>query len=697
MHYRPEIDGLRTIAVLSVLFYHAGLTAWNTPIFSGGYIGVDVFFVISGYLIGFIVLKAIQENRFSFLDFYERRARRILPALFAVCLFTVPFSLYLMLPLALKEYGGSLFSTSLFGSNIFFLFQDSYESEASALKPLLHTWSLSVEEQFYLFFPPLILATYIYARKFIKHVLVLGFILSLIAAQAVSKSHPDLAFMLIFTRGWELLAGVLLAYYELTRKASPSSRILPIIGAGLVMGAIFIMDHDTQHPSLITALPVIGTVLIIHFARGQDLISKILMSRFFVFTGLISYSLYLWHQPVFAFLRLNQDEPLSLVQKVFALLVSYGLAVLSYYFIEQPFRQKNTIGKKALWSFSIVGTLAFTALGLWLYNTPVTIDEASPIKRAIQQAQIIHGNALERNGQNCSSLEPGQTPCTFDFNTLNPFPQIENSQDLGIAVSLSKPLTSSTWITIGDSHLKTLHIPLYEQLLSQKETNGLTFLPLAGNSCMYILGLEMLNAKFPCLEGYNTARRKFILGAKNPIVLFGGRLPLYISTQRFDNQDGGVERGEPTTEITVTSTKTKASLEDIKDHTVKTIQELLNNDVKVVLIYPIPEVGWNVPKTLLKQFNNGAQTLKTISTQYSVFQERMQQSYEVYDAIPDHPNLLRIYPEHYFCNTQIKGQCVANIGTDIYYRDDDHLSLAGGRILMQHILKAANEYWRGQP
>ncbi|MEH6568444.1 MAG: acyltransferase, partial [Halioglobus sp.] len=298
--YRPEIDGLRAIAVLAVVLYHAEFAIFGGDPFTGGYIGVDVFFVISGYLITSIIVREIKRESFSFQRFYERRARRILPALFTVMAATLPFAWLYLLPKAMKEYAGSLLSSLFFGSNIWFWREDSYTAEPSALKPLLHTWSLSVEEQFYVLFPVFLLLVWRFAKQHALSILLLGFVICLQIAQIGSAQTPEAAFFLLPFRGWELLAGSILALLELQRGRAPggfAAWSMPAVGLGLIFLSVLVFDEQTQHPSYVTLVPVIGSMLIIWFSDPGSSFTRILGGRIFVGLGLISYSFYLWHFP----------------------------------------------------------------------------------------------------------------------------------------------------------------------------------------------------------------------------------------------------------------------------------------------------------------------------------------------------------------------------------------------------------------
>jgi len=208
MNYRREIDGIRALAVIPVIFFHAGFS-----LFSGGYVGVDVFFVISGYLITGIVMAEVTRGTFSIADFYERRIRRILPALFLVVVVCVPVAFLVLLPADLKEFGQSLIAVATFSSNVFFWSQSGYFHGAAELKPLLHTWSLAVEEQFYVLFPLLLLFMWRWGRKWTVAILLTLAVASLLLAEWGALNKPIATFFLLPTRAWELLLGSLVAFY----------------------------------------------------------------------------------------------------------------------------------------------------------------------------------------------------------------------------------------------------------------------------------------------------------------------------------------------------------------------------------------------------------------------------------------------------------------------------------------------------
>ena len=347
INYRPEIDGLRAIAVISVIFYHAKLTLFDYKIFEGGFIGVDIFFVISGYLISLLILKELEATgKFSFSYFYERRARRILPALIVVIMASLPLGWIYLLPESFIEFIKSILYSLGFTSNFYFHFSGlQYGTEDGLLKPFLHTWSLSVEEQFYIFFPIILIIIYNFFKKYLLTVLLLGFILSLLIAEWSSRNYPSASFYFLHTRMWELIAGSLLAYFEISGKRLANNNrlnsILPFLGILLIGYSIIFFNDKIFHPSFYTVLPVIGVCLIIWFSNKDEIITKILSTKILVGTGLISYSMYLWHYPIFAFARIKSDIP-SQYDKFEWIILTILLSIISYFFIEKFFRNKKT-------------------------------------------------------------------------------------------------------------------------------------------------------------------------------------------------------------------------------------------------------------------------------------------------------------------------------------------------------------------
>lgn len=362
MNYRREIDGLRALAVLPVILFHAGFET-----FSGGFVGVDVFFVISGYLITTIILAELEQGKFSIAKFYERRARRILPALFLVMLVCIPFACFWLLPHHFVEFCRSLLAVVFFSSNILFWRESGYFANAAAEKPLLHTWSLAVEEQYYLLFPLFLMLFWRYGKRRILLMLGLVFVISLVLAQILADLKPAATFYLLPTRGWELLIGAFAAFYlsqaNLKEFNKGVGEVGGWLGVLLIFYAVFTYSKATPFPSLYALVPTLGAVLIILFATQQTNVGKFVGNKAFVGIGLISYSAYLWHQPLFAFAKqIGFTEAGNFVFLILSA-VAVFLAYISWRFVEAPFRLAQKISAIVILKIFIVFAAGFVIFG----------------------------------------------------------------------------------------------------------------------------------------------------------------------------------------------------------------------------------------------------------------------------------------------------------------------------------------------
>ncbi|MFT5117312.1 MAG: peptidoglycan/LPS O-acetylase OafA/YrhL [Kiritimatiellia bacterium] len=365
-NYRPEIDGLRAIAVLPVMLFHAGIGP-----FSGGYIGVDIFFVISGFLITNIIYRDVSEGKFTFSGFYERRARRILPTLYFVLFVSILAAWFVLIPVDFIDFSRNLIGSVTFSSNITLWLQQDYFDQAAELKPLLHTWSLAIEEQYYLFFPILLIVLYRYAKNRIFLVIFSIMLLSLCLSHWGAYNKPSSTYYLLPTRAWELLVGSIIAllHYQdnwshVQHKINKYANLLSIMGLVLVVLPMVTYDEHTPFPSMWTLPPIMGAVLLILYSQPKTIVYKFLSHRFFVGIGLISYSAYLWHQPMYAFMRqqalFDASSELMLIAFFFTLLIAY----FSWKYIEQPFRDRSKISNTNIWMLSSMGMVIFVLLGL---------------------------------------------------------------------------------------------------------------------------------------------------------------------------------------------------------------------------------------------------------------------------------------------------------------------------------------------
>ncbi|CAA0107503.1 O-acetyltransferase OatA [Halioglobus japonicus] len=359
--YRPEVDGLRTVAVVSVIIYHAEFLMNGAKILPGGFFGVDVFFVISGFLITSLMMSEFHKSgTISIRNFYLRRARRLLPALLLVMLLSLPFAWLYLLPSQLVNYAESLVATLLFGSNFLWHFSlQEYGAESGLLKPFLHTWSLAVEEQYYIVFPLILLAIYKWYKSNTIALLTAGLLASLFFAEWMTSVNPSFSFYMLPSRFWELLVGALLANILHLHPQKDNDALLnktmPTVGLFLIMYSLIFIGFDSGHPGFVTLIPVIGTMLIIWFASEGELVTKTLSSKSFVYIGLISYALYLWHYPIFAFFRLEGLFD-SNIGRIVAIIMTFILSAASVKFIEKPLRSKNTLSNAKF--FLLIGSVS---------------------------------------------------------------------------------------------------------------------------------------------------------------------------------------------------------------------------------------------------------------------------------------------------------------------------------------------------
>lgn len=665
MDYRREVDGLRALAVLPVLFFHAGFKT-----FSGGFVGVDVFFVISGYLITAIILAEKQAGTFSIIKFYERRARRILPALFFVMFSCLPFAWLWLLPQDMKSFSQSLVAVSAFASNILFWQSSGYFDIATELKPLLHTWSLAVEEQYYLLFPVFLMLAWRLGKRWILGLLAAAFAASLAAAHWGSVAKPEAAFYLLPTRGWELLIGVFVAFYfsgrENSSPAKPLSEAGGALGLALIVYAIFAFDKETPFPSLYTLLPTIGTALILLYATHRTVVGKLLGNKIFVGIGLISYSTYLWHQPLYSFARHRiLGEPSKLLFGFLAVL-SIVLAYFSWKYVEAPFRNKATISRRNVFYFSGVGTVFFIVIGgIGFLNKG--FDSRLPPNLVWESM----GAKVEKKGVICEPKAvdgyPGVLACDF------------GDKGSGKAMFL-----------YGDSHAQAISEELNKTLAS----NNIRGVKVALDACHVVPTVrdarEISMSKDECLNSFQSLHAYIKNEKADIIVASRWSFRLYpISGEIEDmparNSEGGLER-EPYKEFVVVNggkvsygaKEKKAALEEL-------VRGLLSTGQAVYLIYPVPEISWDIAKLNYDFYRRNGQLLGEISIPYNDFRTRNRFVNGVFDGLTGNKKLIPIRPESIFCNTFVKGRCVAQYGSVPFYYDDDHLSDKGAHLVVDKI------------
>lgn len=408
--YRPDIDGLRAVAVGAVLLFHAGV-----PGFSGGYVGVDVFFVISGFLITSILWRECEAGKFSILDFYERRVRRIMPALLATLVLALVGGLILMGVEDLKSLGKTVLATLGFISNVKFWRGSGYFEGASEMQPLLHTWSLAIEEQFYLFWPILLFLLHRYARRHLGVTVWLLTIGSLLLSAVGVFLSPSATFFLLPTRAWELSIGALIALEKFPSFSDRRRGIVEATAIGMIIIPIFTYTPSTLFPGLSALLPCLGTALLIQVGReGRGPFGRLLANRAFVGIGLISYSLYLVHFPILVYLRHYFSGELPLVAGVAGIFASLALAYCSYRWIELPFRNRASVSAKGVWTFAVVGNVFVGAAALAVWGMGGLPNRFTAERRALALAQLDYDEPSRRCIAMSNTAVLDVKDCSFD-------------------------------------------------------------------------------------------------------------------------------------------------------------------------------------------------------------------------------------------------------------------------------------------
>jgi hypothetical protein len=381
--------------------------------------------------------------------------------------------------------------------------------------------------------------------------------------------------------------------------------------------------------------------------------------------GLISYSLYLWHQPIFAIARVRSGYALPAYETWAYIALAFLLAGLTWLLVERPFRNKRKVGKGALWASVGVAAGALCVFGLMGHVGEGFHGRLPPMVRAAIEGGTSPWTELEQDGEMCYD-RPAKQSCDFAASS-----------------------DGTTWVLVGDSHLAAI-APV---MMPEIERKSDRLLVLTRGACPYAPSVEVQIRGIPdiCTYEEGVQRREVLHGLSDSVVVVGGRLPLYLSGAGFDNQEGGVEQAAPYRLEPITPYRTEAQRQRLVGEAISTsISELLEAGHKVVLLYPIPEIGVDVPTWI---FHRREQSEAPLSIAYSVFKERAASAYALYDSIGNHPNLVRVYPEHLFCNTSLRGRCVAHDDDDVFFIDDDHLSVAGGQLVVQQMLRKVHERW----
>tara|TARA_B100000989_G_scaffold298562_1_gene288448 strand:- start:46 stop:2064 length:2019 start_codon:yes stop_codon:yes gene_type:complete len=658
--YRPEIDGLRAVSVISVVLYHAKLTFFGYQPFKGGFIGVDIFFVISGYLITSIILKElINTGSFSFKYFYERRIRRILPTLLFVMLASLPFAWIYLLPSSFIDLLKSIIYSLGFSSNFYFHYSDTqYAAESGLLKPFLHTWSLSVEEQYYILFPLIFLISFKYFRKYLIYILILGFIISLTLADWGSRNHPQFNFYVLPTRGWELLAGSILAYFEISKgfrsKSSTLNFIFPSVGLLLIIHSIIFFNDKMLHPSFYTISPIIGACLVIWFSNKNEIITKILSTKLFVGVGLISYSLYLWHFPIFAYAR-NIGLILKFENVIYLLiLLTILLSIFSYFVIEKKFRDKNFQFKK------IFKCVCFAYFFILIFSFFVILNDG--VKKRFPQIL----NNIDSEDDIFYALK-----------------NQDGGMCLGYFYCASNKKSEKKVFLLGDSHMAAISYDLNNKLVKK----DYQFIPLTIPSCYFFRDFDKIDIRtnkkiLKCSASEIEKRYNLIKENPKSIIIIGGRLSYQLSGINYQDF-----LGNKNIEFNYKS----SSFDNVNESFRKNILDL-SKENNIILIYPYPEMNVDISKKIQHNFFLEKKKINEFLDNKIYFEpfinyfNRSKDAFNLLDSV-ENENIYRVYPHLLVCQNLIKDFCVTHDKTEIFYSDKHHPSTRASEMINDLIIK----------
>lgn len=555
MKHRSDIDGLRAVSIIPVLLFHAEI-----PGVGGGFVGVDVFFVISGYLITALIAEEMRQDRFSLTGFYERRIRRILPALLVMLLASGVVGSVLLLPVDFREFSDSLTAAVLSVSNIFFWRQSGYFDDQALMKPLLHTWSLAVEEQFYLFFPLYLMAVLRWGRgRWVAAVLPVALLSLALSVYGVAHK-PDAAFYLLPTRAWELLVGSLLALGAVPAfRGRMANELGGLLGLGLIGWSVFTFSDHTPFPGLNALYPCLGAALVIHTGAAGTLVGRLLATGPLVFVGLISYSLYLWHWPVLVFANYHAMAPLGAAETAAALAACAGLAVLSWRFVETPLRRGGSpiAGGRRAFGFATVAAVLFVGAGAAGHVSDGWESRFTP--------QVVAVDAMSGNRNDtllpCHSRRPDDVAA-------------------GRLCTIGAEGAETSWLLWGDSHAWAMQ-QLYDEAF---RSLGVRAVVASYDGCAPLFGITRVGYPGPCRAFSDAVARKIDGGGIRNVAMVAFWEGYYRDTLQADAQTTRHDREQ-----------TAAAL---NRGLVSTVTTLSDRGIRVHLADSLPGVRVNAPRAL---------------------------------------------------------------------------------------------------
>jgi peptidoglycan/LPS O-acetylase OafA/YrhL len=641
--YRPEIDGLRALAILPVVLFH-----YRAPGFAGGFVGVDVFFVISGYLITALIQAEMARGTFSLAHFYERRLRRIFPGLFAMLAVISAAAFVVFFPVDLVRYAQSLFATALFGANFEFWREAGYFDAFANQKPLLHLWSIAVEEQFYLLFPALLILLRRSAPRLRIPAVGFVFVASFALSAWGTGAAPVATFYLLPARAWELMLGALLALGAVPPiRSRLASEILSAVGLLLIGAAIFTFTPDTPFPGPAALLPCAGAALVIHAAQPErTLVGRALTVQPLVFIGLISYSLYLWHWPVFVFATYVHFREPAGMESVALLVLSFALAALSWRLIEQPFRRsRRRITRRVLFPGAAFAAGLTAASAAFATSTDGLPERLQPALQRILAEQVDHEPRIDRCFGLTATDVRDHRLCTIGAKGIAP-----------------------SFILWGDSHADAI-LPAVSEAAARAGRAGLF---AGGEACPPLLGVT---TPMPDCRAFNDAVMAPMKDARIRDVILESRWAKYA--------EGTAWGVEPKGHSIVLHDDACTSGETARDnHAVfarglwRTLGQLRALGKNIVIVAGVPEIGWPVPAVLARRAL--ARDRTDVNLPLHVYMRRQKFVLATFDRIHRQGGARVLYPHRILC---AGGTCDVALNGIPLYRDEHHLSVFGARQL----------------
>jgi peptidoglycan/LPS O-acetylase OafA/YrhL len=635
--YRADIDGLRALAVLAVVFYHFQIAP-----FTGGFVGVDVFFVISGYLITSLIHGEMLSGGFSLTRFYERRLRRILPALFLMMLVTTALAGSVLFPQDLMHYARSLVATAFFGSNFYFWSAVDYFDIIAERKPLLHTWSLAVEEQFYLLYPALFWFLRSASQRKLVHIVGAIFLLSLGASIWALRFAPASDFYLLPFRAWELMLGAMLALSPI-KNSGRTCTALAWSGLALLLFSIFAFSVDTPFPGEYAVLPCIGAACLI-YAGQQTIVGRALSLRPVVFIGLISYSLYLWHWPLLVFARYVVLRDLLVWEKLALIILAGMIAILSWAYVENPFRTLGKIPSR------ILLPLAGSGIGIFIIAS-IAGEFSRGLPQRFDSTFRTLVEATVRMPDQC------QTPHAVGSHRLCRV----GRQDI----------TPATFVIWGDSHAPTI-LPALIDNVQREALSGYT----AGRgNCAPLVGVMMQSgATGLTCRGFNDETVRMATDKTIRTVFLAAKWAAYAEGTHFSIDDGG-----PSFFLKDDSSNKSDRRQNVHVFSrglERTVAALAHAGKNVVIVASVPEMKVSVPHALTRKHLFNLET--DIRLELADYLARQNHVFSEFDKLQRRYGAKIVYPHQALC---ANGYCEIVRDGAALYSDSNHLTEFGAKLL----------------